>query len=226
MALGRLASLLVPLRCAGCGNPGAGWCGACEAALVGLEGPRCGRCGAPARWPVERCRECSGRRLAFSAAWAAVAHEGSARALLHRWKAGGIDLAAVASAAIIARRAAPEADGICAVPCDPGRRRMRGVDGPAAMAARLAGAWELPVLGAEVLARTSRSRSRPQRGLDAAARARNLNGAFRSRLAPRRVVLIDDVYTTGATAHACSAALRKAGAERVEVVTFARAIRR
>jgi len=224
MRIGSLVSLLVPLRCAGCGHPGTVWCDRCDSALVTLADPRCDRCGAPARWRVSRCRECSGRRLAFATAWAAVAHAGSARVLVHRWKAGGLDLAGVAAAAVTARRGQPEAEGVCAVPADPGRTRMRGVDGPTALARCLAGGWGLPFLGADVLARVARAR--PQRGLDAAARARNLTGAFRATGPPRRVVLIDDVYTTGATAHACAAALRRAGAQRVDVITFARAIRR
>jgi predicted amidophosphoribosyltransferase len=52
-----------------------------------------------------------------------------------------------------------------------------------------------------------------------------VRGAFRARGAPKRVALIDDVYTSGATANSAASALRKAGAERVEVVTFARALR-
>ena len=65
-----------------------------------------------------------------------------------------------------------------------------------------------------------------QRGLSRAERRRNLRAAFVARTAvPARVVLVDDVYTTGATAHFAASALRKAGARRVEVVTFARTIR-
>ncbi len=66
-----------------------------------------------------------------------------------------------------------------------------------------------------------------QRGLDALERQTNVVGAFRaSKAVPATVCLIDDVYTTGATASAAAAALRAGGACRVEVVTFARAVRR
>jgi predicted amidophosphoribosyltransferase len=68
---------------------------------------------------------------------------------------------------------------------------------------------------------------RAQRGLDPASRRQNVAGAFEaSGLAARRVVLVDDVYTTGSTAAAAASALRRAGAGRVEVVTFARTVRR
>jgi len=62
--------------------------------------------------------------------------------------------------------------------------------------------------------------------LDRAARRRNVAGAFRAAVRPpARVCLVDDVYTTGATVSAAATALRKAGARRVEVVAFARALR-
>ena len=67
------------------------------------------------------------------------------------------------------------------------------------------------------------SRSLPQASLDRAGRRRNLDGAFVSLRAPERVLLVDDVMTTGATADACARALRAAGALDVMVVTFARA---
>ena len=69
---------------------------------------------------------------------------------------------------------------------------------------------------------------RPQRGLDTAARRRNVRGAFRARRAvavPAAVALVDDVYTTGATLDACARALRAGGAASVEVFTLARAVR-
>ena len=65
-----------------------------------------------------------------------------------------------------------------------------------------------------------------QRGLALAERRRNVRAAFRAvASAPARVVLVDDVYTSGSTAAAAASALRGAGATRVEVVTFARAVR-
>jgi predicted amidophosphoribosyltransferase len=68
-------------------------------------------------------------------------------------------------------------------------------------------------------------RVRPQRGLSSAERRRNISGAFAARAPPRSVLVVDDVYTTGATANAAASALRAAGARRVEIVTFARVIR-
>jgi predicted amidophosphoribosyltransferase len=89
-------------------------------------------------------------------------------------------------------------------------------------------AEELAVHGnvrVERLLRRQRSAPR-QRGLDVATRRKNVAGAFAPvRRAPPRVILVDDVYTSGATATAAASALRQAGARRIDVVTFARAIR-
>ena len=85
----------------------------------------------------------------------------------------------------------------------------------------LSAAWELPCL--RLLERTRRGR---QRGSSAVER-RAVRGAFRARgPAPRTVAVIDDVYTTGATAAAAASALRAAGARHVEAIAFARALRR
>ena len=95
----------------------------------------------------------------------------------------------------------------------------RGYHAAEQLAHELARIWELPVERALVRA----AGSPRQRGLTQAERRRNVAEAFRAcRSVAREVVLVDDVYTTGATAAAAAAALRKAGDRRVEVVTLAR----
>jgi predicted amidophosphoribosyltransferase len=220
--LGDLVSLVLPRRCASCGTAGSLWCATCLGRLEPIRDPRCARCGAPTQWPLPGCRECSGRRLAFDRAWAAVAHRDLAALLVRRWKDGGLDLSAPAAGAVAAR--APRPSGrLCPVPGDRGRVRRRGIEGPAALCLRLAGAWGVePRL--DLLQRCGSAP--PQRGLTAAARRRNLATAFAADAPPERVTLVDDVYTTGATADACARALKRAGARHVEVLTFARALRR
>src|SRR5581483_11954223 len=87
----------------------------------------------------------------------------------------------------------------------------------------LAARWELEL--APLLTRRSQATRKRQAALSRELRARNVRGAFTARDAPASVVLVDDVYTTGATVSAAAAALRRAGATRVEVVTFARTVR-
>ena len=107
------------------------------------------------------------------------------------------------------------------VPPDPERGRRRGHHAAEALARELGLHWDVAVL--DILGR--RSGGARQRGLTLAERRANVRGAFWASSSPRTVVLVDDVYTTGATANAAASALRRAGARRVEVVTFARAVR-
>lgn len=188
-----------------------------------LSAPRCERCGAPTAWPVSRCRECAGRRLAFASARAAVAYSGPARPLLQAWKEHGLrrcaELAAEVVAGCVPR---PEADVIAYIPPDPARQLRRGGHPAAGLARELGEHWRMEVR--PLLARTG-STGR-QTGLRLAERRRNVRGAFVAVGAvPARIVLVDDVYTTGATADSAARALRRAGARYVEISTFARAVR-
>jgi predicted amidophosphoribosyltransferase len=189
--------------------------------------PWCGRCGAPTIWPVERCRECSRRRLAFSSARAATVYAGPARAVVRAWKEHGLRRAAPWAAELVALRVSrpSAADVIAYIPPDPSRTLRRGRHPAEQLAAELARRWELPV--EPLLARTRHLAGSRQAALSRGARLTNVRGAFvaRTGCAGGRVVLVDDVYTTGATAAAASSALRRVGAVSVEVVTFARTVR-
>ena len=215
-----LLELLLPARCVVCRRGGTQLCGACRAGFPRLRPPWCERCGAPTAWPVRRCVECGGRRLAFGGARAAVAYDDAVRVAVGAWKARGLRRLAGAFADGVAEVLEPPKAPLAFVPSDPARHRVRGGHPAEALARELGPRWQLPVLA--LLTRRSGPR---QRGLPLAARRANVRGAFESRPAPRRVVLLDDVYTTGATVHAAASALRRAGARQVDVITFARAVR-
>ncbi|HEY5693671.1 MAG TPA: double zinc ribbon domain-containing protein [Gaiellaceae bacterium] len=217
-----MLELLLPQRCVVCGCGGRQLCAGCRDGLPRIEPPLCARCGAPTAWPVERCRECAGRRLAFAGARGAVGYDAAARRVVHAWKERGLRrLAAEAARLVTERVPPPEVDALTFVPADRGRRLERGHNPAERLALELAAAWDLPCLS--LLERTRGGR---QRGSSAAER-RTVRGAFRATGdAPRRVAVIDDVYTTGATASACATALRAVGARRVEAIAFARALRR
>jgi predicted amidophosphoribosyltransferase len=217
-----MLDLLLPQRCVVCGCGGRQLCDPCRDELPRLEPPLCARCGAPTAWPVERCQECAGRRLAFASARAAVGYDEAARRLVHAWKERGLRRLAAEAAELVAERLPPpDVDALTFVPADRGRRLERGHNPAERLARELAALWELPCL--PLLERTRGGR---QRGSSAAER-RTVRGAFRARnAAPRKVAVIDDVYTTGATAAAAASALRAGGARRVEAVAFARALRR
>jgi predicted amidophosphoribosyltransferase len=191
--------------------------------LLRVRAPLCGRCGAPTTWPVERCRECAGRRLAFAAARAAILYDDAARALVGGWKERGLrGIASLAAELVADEVPRPAAVALVFVPPDGDRNLRRGHCPAARLAGELARRWELPVH--DVLTRTRRVRR--QRGLPLAERRRNVAGAFGATAGlPTRVCLVDDVYTTGSTVTAAASALRAGGARWVEVVTFARAFR-
>lgn len=218
-----LLDLLLPGRCVSCARDGAAICAICLASLRPLRAPLCERCGAPTAWPVERCRECAGRRLAFDRARAAVAYEGAATSLVLAWKDGGRRCLGRVAAATVARELErPAVDALAYVPAARARELWRGHNAAERLAAELGRLWSLPV--APVLRRVKEPR--PQRGLSRAERRRNVAGAFAAGGAvPGSVALCDDVYTSGATVAAAAVALRRAGARRIEVVTFARALR-
>ena len=221
--MGLLLDLLLPCRCVVCGTPPRVACEACLAGLVRLAAPCCERCGTPTAWPVARCNECQGRRLAFASARSAVAYDRGAKALLSAWKERGLRGLADEAGAIVAEVVArPRAYTITFVPPDADRALKRGHHPAEALAHGLARRWRLAAV--ELLERPRTAP--PQRGLGLAERRRNVRGAFRATArAPASVVLVDDVYTSGATAAAAASALRKAGAARIEVITFARAVR-
>jgi predicted amidophosphoribosyltransferase len=172
---------------------------------------------------MRRCAECAGRRLAFAHAQAALAYDGRLRPVVAAWKERGLRrLAAWAAAVVGESLARPDAACVVFVPGDPDRKLKRGYHAAERLASELAVLWELPVRPL-----LTRARGSPrQRGLTQGERRRNVADAFLAHgRVPTRVALVDDVYTTGATATAAASALRKGGARTVEVVTFARTSR-
>jgi len=144
-------------------------------------------------------------------------------AFVHGWKERALRLLApLAAELVVARLERPAADVITYIPPDP-VRQLRRTEHPAqALAGELGRRWEIEP--GPALRRTRATEQ--QASLTLIERRGNLRGAFEVRRAARgRVLLIDDVYTSGSTVHAAASALRHAGASRVDVVTFARAIR-
>jgi predicted amidophosphoribosyltransferase len=218
-----ILDLLLPPRCVACGTADELLCVECRGRLVLLRGTVCARCGCPTAWPVERCSECAGRRISFASARAAVAYDGPVPALVAAWKERGLRrVAALAADLVIEIAPRPSVTALAYVPGEPDRVGWRGANTAGELARALERRWDLPV--ERLLVRTRRAR--PQRGLSRDDRRANVRSAFRaSGRSPAAVALVDDVYTTGATVGACATALRRAGAQSVHVVTFARATR-
>jgi predicted amidophosphoribosyltransferase len=215
--------LVLPQRCVVCGLRGTQLCSACLSELPRVEPPLCERCGTPTAWPVRRCRDCAGRRLAFASARGAVRYDDAVRAFIAAWKERALRRLAVAAVSVVIEVVpSPAVEAVTFVPPDPDRGLKRGHHPPRHLAELLAAQWGLPV--ASPLRR--RRAARRQRGLSRTERRRNVAGIFAAKgQVPRSIALVDDVYTSGATANAAASALRRAGARRVEIVTFARVVR-
>jgi ComF family protein len=233
-------ALLYPQACAACGAAGvearadAPACAACwqQTRVFSAEDTLCGKCGAPAPGEVAedrrdsvRCRRCEGE--VFTAARACGVYEGALRAAVLGLKREPHVGKRLAHLLLETQRRAPldAATRIVPVPLHRERERERGFNQAAALAQSLAALTGLP-LDEWSLVRVAHT-GRHRAGMDARARRETVEDAFRV-VRPRlvegeRVLLVDDVFTTGATVSACAHALRAAGAREVFVLTVARA---
>lgn len=232
---------LFPPRCQACGQVGAdALCTACLAAIPLPLLPRCAECGYwfdPLAREVRHCADCRAARardrlLARSAGF----HEGSLRRLVMRLKYQRRRGAAAALGTVTRRWLGVDHEAVTAlgfggdavlvpVPLHQRRQRWRGFN-----QARLLAEQVADTTGCEVCDALTRVRAtRPQVGLRGADRERNVKGAFVAAVqefdAEVSYVLIDDVYTTGATLRECARTLRAAGALRVSALTVARPAR-
>jgi ComF family protein len=216
--------LVFPPRFAGCGVGGGEWCRECDSSLLRLRPPLCAQCGAELGEAVA-CRTCRERRLSFRVRSYAHYAGPVCRAILHLKYRPSRHLA---------DRMAGWLGGLCAaegweptlivpVPLAERRLRQRGYNQAGLMASALGLLLALPVED-HALRRVRETPS--QVGLDPASRRLNVQGAFRgnpSVLHDQAVLLVDDLYTTGATLAACAEAAHGAGAVSVYAVTVARA---
>ena len=237
-----LFTLVFPAPCRVCQSPIEQFtpvpvCEACLLATrpyVGLECARCGLFlhGVALQQETLYCGHCPGEAFVFDQARSYGRYEGVLRSLIHHLKYDGFRPLAkplgTHLASAVQRLDVPSFDLVLPVPLHSKRQRQRGFNPAALLAAALsAGLFKVNGvrLGAEDCVRVRNTR--PQTGLRAAERRKNVEGAFEVprpvRVRSRRLLLVDDVLTTGATVNACAQALIDAGAGSVSVVTLARA---
>jgi predicted amidophosphoribosyltransferase len=223
--LAAAVALVAPGACVACRRPprpGHPLWAARQAGLPGLDGPRCPRCALPA--PCGPRCPMAGSDVGRS--WAPLAFEGPARDVVHALKFhGALALADLMAAQMVATAPAgllAEGGALVPVPTPGGRRRRRGFDHAGRLAAAISERTGLPVSAC------LRRAGPAPRQAGARRRARLERGRVRVEVAgevPARVVLVDDVHTTGATLRACARKLSANHALSVTALTYARALR-
>lgn len=227
----QLLGLVFPPACAACATlleEDAPFCELCALATEPVPLPGCDRCAEPVERPGV-CPRCVRAPPSFRRAHAAFVHTGPLARAIHRFKYEGHSALAVP----LARALAAASSGwlerlgkeptLAPIPLHWRRLLRRGYDQAGLLTRALAHNAGLPL--EPTLLRRIRA-TRRQVGLTEAERIENVHGAFavRGQVPTGPVVLVDDVFTTGATARAAGSALREAGARRVYVLTLARAV--
>jgi ComF family protein len=227
--------LLYPRACVACGAPDPSprrhLCWDCAAAVPVIQPPYCSLCGDPVSGRIDHeyvCALCSSRPVHFDLARSAARYDGALAAAIQELKyRGGLwladDLADLLVATVETHLPGGPFDDVAAVPLHAVRRRERGYNQAGLLASALARRIGRPVLhGALRRVRPTPTQTR----LTVLQRAANVQNAFeparRRWMEGRRILLVDDVMTTGATVNECARALKSGGAARVFVVTVAR----
>lgn len=219
-----LADLFYPQWCVGCERRSSDLlCRPCFESLPWAESPACERCGSPAAFDTPVCGACKNVDFAFQTARAPLRYAGVGKEIVHALKYRGYT-------AVVEKLAVPllaEAvggerfDGVVPVPLHKARLRKRGFNQAALLAHGLARRINAPASDTLQVVRSTRD----QVELSAAERRQNVAGAFSAGSRARgRLLLVDDVFTTGATTSACASALLRAGAAEVHAVTLCRTV--
>lgn len=245
---GAALNALLPPRCLSCGSTverQGGLCPPCWSSLTFIAAPLCACCGLPFEYAVEGaalgdaqgdaqgdamiCGACIAEPPGYGRARSVLVYDDASRPMILAFKHGDRTHAAAAFGLWIARAGADLLEGadlLAPVPLHRWRLFLRRYN-QAALLAQAAGRQAGVAVVPDLLVRRRRTRS--QGGLDRTGRRRNVAGAFALRredsVRGKRVVLVDDVLTTGATVGECARVLLRAGAARVDVLTLARAVR-
>jgi competence protein ComFC len=218
-----LADLFYPQHCVGCDRRASDLlCRTCFEALPRIGRPACARCGMPTAFETFVCDECKGVDFAFESARAPLKYAGVGKEIVHALKYRAYTKVAERLAAPLMLEvldAKDDFDAVVPVPLHRSRLRRRGFNQAELLARRVTEKINAPVSGTLQVVR----RTRDQVELSAAERRANVSGAFGAKGRLRgKVLLIDDVFTTGATMSACAEALLRAGASEVHALSLCR----
>jgi len=222
--LSALADLFYPERCVGCERRASDvLCRACFDALPYVGSPICGRCGLPTAFATPLCEECKNVDFAFQSARAPLKYDGVGKKIVHALKYRGYKRVVDRLAAPLMLQVIDDSrfDAVVPVPLHRSRRRKRGFNQAELLARGISGKLRATVSDTLEAVRSTRD----QIELSAAQRRVNVAGAYRAKESLRgRILLVDDVFTTGATMHACAETLLRAGAREIHALSLCRTV--
>jgi competence protein ComFC len=220
--LSALADMFYPERCVGCGRRSSDvLCRDCFEALPRVGNPACGRCGLPTAFETFVCEACKNVDFGFESAMAPLRYEGVGKEIVHALKYFGYKkvVAGLATPLMLQTLGDGRFDAVVPVPLHRSRLRKRGFNQAELLARGVAAEINAPVSDTLKVVRSTRD----QVELSAAQRRANVAGAYRASAPLRgKVLLIDDVFTTGATMSACASTLVRAGAQEVYALSLCR----
>lgn len=237
--LRQASRLLLPITCTICAQPLTDdpvpfFCRACWALIRPLGGSACSRCRRPlaspaalTHSPTHECHDCRTRKPHYAQVWAPYAYCAPLQDAITLFKYHGKVSLADPLAALLTRTLPTHLDGdvLMPIPLHPNRLRQREFNQSLLLADRVAGALACRVSPHNLVRIVD---TEPQTTLPRSARLHNLRQAFALRtpqeVIGKRILLIDDVFTTGTTSNECAKILREAGAARVTVLALARSV--
>ena len=220
--LSALADLFYPERCVGCERRASDvLCRTCFDALPRVGSPVCGRCGLPTAFATFVCEECKNVDFGFQSSRAPLKYDGVGKQVVHALKYRGYKRVVGRLAAPLMLQVAGEDhfDAVVPVPLHSSRLRKRGFNQAELLARGVAEKMKATVSDTLEVVRSTRD----QVELSAAQRRANVAGAYTATKPLRgKILLIDDVFTTGATMSACAGTMVRAGAEEVHALSLCR----
>ena len=219
-----LADLFYPERCVGCERRSSDvLCRTCFETLPMVGSPVCGRCGLPTAFATFVCEECKNVDFGFESARAPLKYEGVGKKVVHALKYRGYRrvVERLATPLMLQTLGDGRFDAVVPVPLHRSRLRKRGFNQAELLARGVAEKMKATVSDTLEVVRSTRD----QVELSAAQRRANVAGAYAATVPLRgTILLVDDIFTTGATMSACAATLFREGAEKVHALSLCRTV--
>jgi ComF family protein len=223
----KIIGFVFPTACASCGKLGPMICSPCQSRFCAIESPICLRCGRPSTKVVVTCLSCRGEEFNLIQSRACFKYSEPLESVIKQFKYGGLHALAKPLGLLMAQKWpdwAQYPDMIVPIPLHVRRLRNRGFNQAQLLACQIG-----PVVGLEVNNHALRRerRTRPQVDLSPSERKKNVRRAFSAEpkaVKGKSILLIDDVFTTGATLNSAAGTLLQAGAHAVSAYCLARAV--